>query len=393
MRYREPYCQGKVTVSCIFIMTILIAIPKEEETGEARVAATPDTVKKYIALGCTVAVEKDAGAAANFPDDLYKTAGATIVKTKAELFKSANIILTVGIPSNDDVTNFKKDAILVGQLAPLSKDIQIRTKMYEKQKVTAFSLEKLPRISRAQSMDVLSSQANLSGYRAVIEAANLYARGFPMMMTAAGTVSPAKTFVMGAGVAGLQAIATARRLGAVVSATDVRAAAKEQVESLGATFVMVDLEDSETAGGYARELTKDEQKKQAELIAETLPKQDIVITTALIPGRPAPLLVTEDMVKNMKAGSIIVDMAAAMGGNCPLTKQDQVITTKNGVHIIGYTNLTSRIANDASALYARNLFNFVSLFLKKGDKSPMIEMPEDDELIISSKITGQKEDK
>ncbi len=393
MRYRQPYCQGKVTVSCIFIMTIIIAIPKEDQNGEARVAASPDTVKKYIALGCTVTVEKEAGVKANFPDDLYKDAGATIVKSRADLFKTADIILTVGVPDNSDVANFKKGALLVGQLAPLAKDVQIRVKSYEKQKVTAFSLEKLPRISRAQSMDVLSSQANLAGYRAVIEAASIYQRGFPMMMTAAGTVTPAKTFVMGAGVAGLQAIATARRLGAVVSATDVRAAAKEQVESLGATFVMVDLDDSETAGGYARELTVEEKAKQAALIAETLPKQDVVITTALIPGRPAPVLVTEDMVSQMKAGSVIVDMAAAMGGNCPLTKQDQVITTKNGVHIVGYTNLTSRIANDASALYARNLYNFVSLFLKKGEKSPVIEMPEDDELITSSRITDQKEAK
>lgn len=362
-------------------MTILIAIPKETATGEARVAATPETVKKFVALGCEVVIEKGAGLGAQIPDALYKDAGAKIVKDAAAAFKDADVVLAVHAP--EDVSGLKKGAILAAQLAPYAANFEERSKSYKKQGITAFSLEKLPRISRAQSMDILSSQANLAGYRAVIEAAYLYGKGFPMMMTAAGTVTPAKVFVMGAGVAGLQAIATAKRLGAVVSATDVRAAAKEQVESLGAHFVMVELDkDNETSGGYARELTDEEKKKQAALIAETLPKMDIVITTALIPGRPAPVLVSEDMVKHMKAGSVIVDMAAAQGGNCPLTKADQVVETDNGVKIVGYTNLPSRIAADASALYAKNLFNFMGLMIKDGT----ITIPEDDQLIVETRI-------
>lgn len=360
-------------------MTLTIAVRKETASGENRVAATPETVKKFAAMGCSVTVETGAGLAAGITDAAYGDAGATIVKTAADATKSADILLCVNAP--DAVDDLKKNALLIGLLAPHADDAASRAAAYKKAGVTAFSLEKLPRISRAQSMDVLSSQANLAGYRAVIEAAYLYGRGFPMLMTAAGTVTPAKTFVMGAGVAGLQAIATARRLGAVVSATDVRAAAKEQVESLGASFVMVELKgDNETAGGYARELTDEEKKAQAALIAETLPKQDIVITTALIPGRPAPVLVSEEMVKTMKPGSVIVDMAVAMGGNCPLSKPDQIVETANGVKIVGYTNLPSRIAADASQLYAKNLFNFLSLMIKDGN----LVIPEDDQLITAT---------
>lgn len=354
-------------------MPLLIAIPKDTDPKESRVAATADTVKKYKALGCDVVVESGAGLKSNIADKAYTEAGAKIGD-----IKDADVLLTVSPPSDAHLSAVKKGGVVIGMLQPFTADAS----KYKSAGVSAFALEKLPRISRAQSMDVLSSQANLAGYRAVIEAGYLYASGFPMMMTAAGTVTPAKVFVMGAGVAGLQAIATARRLGAVVSATDVRAAAKEQVESLGASFVMVELEGGETAGGYARELTPEEKQKQAALIESTLPKQDIVITTALIPGRPAPVLVTEAMVKSMKPGSVIVDMAAAQGGNCPLTKADEVVTTENGVKIVGYTNLTSRIAADSSALYARNLYNFLALMIKDGT----LAIPEEDQLIIESRL-------
>lgn len=368
-------------------MTLTIAIRKETAAGENRVAATPETVRKFISLGCDVVIEKGAGVASQISDDAFKAAGATLAKDSASLYKSADIVLSVTAPDAENVAAMKKGAILMAHLAPFAADFADRQKSYTKQGVTAFSMEKMPRISRAQSMDVLSSQSNLAGYRAVIEAAYLYGKGFPMMMTAAGTVSPAKAFIMGVGVAGLQAIATARRLGAVVSATDVRAAAKEQVQSLGASFVMVDLDgNNETSGGYARELTDEEKKKQAQLIADTLPKMDIVITTALIPGRPAPVLVTKDMVASMKPGSVIVDMAAAQGGNCPLTKKDEVITTDNGVIIAGYTNLPSRIAADASALYAKNLLNFVSLMVKKGDNGAELAIPEEDQLVVDTKV-------
>lgn len=360
-------------------MTLTIAVRTETAAGESRVAVTPETVKKFIAQGCAVTVQSGAGVNAGIIDAAYKDAGATIAKTAADAVKSADILLCVQAP--DTIEGLKKNALLVGCLAPYAQDAKDRAKAYKEAGLTAFALEKLPRISRAQSMDVLSSQANLAGYRAVIEASYLYGRGFPMLMTAAGTVTPAKVFIMGAGVAGLQAIATARRLGAIVSATDVRAVAKEQVESLGATFVMVELKgDNETAGGYARELTDDEKKAQAALIAETLPKQDIVITTALIPGRPAPVLVSEEMVKTMKPGSVIVDMAVAMGGNCPLSKPDQVVETAGGVKVIGYTNLPSRIAADASQLYAKNLFNFLGLMIKDGK----LAVPEDDQLITET---------
>ncbi len=364
-------------------MTLTIAIRKETAKGENRVAATPETVRKFVALGCDVVVEKGAGIASQIPDDAFKAAGASIAKDGSSLYKGADIVLSVNAPEADNVAAMKKGALLMAHLAPFAADFEERQKAYTKQGITAFSLEKMPRISRAQSMDVLSSQTNLAGYRAVIEAAYLYGKGFPMMMTAAGTVTPAKVFIMGVGVAGLQAIATARRLGAVVSATDVRAAAKEQVESLGASFVMVDLgANNETSGGYARELTDDEKKKQAQLIADTLPKMDIVITTALIPGRPAPVLVSKEMVATMKPGAVIIDMAAAQGGNCPLTKKDEVITTDNGVQIAGYTNLPSRIAADSSALYAKNLLNFVSLMVKDG----ALNIPEEDQLIVDTKI-------
>lgn len=361
-----------------------IAIAKETLSSERRVAASPETVKKFIGLGAEVLVEKGAGVEASVPDSMFEAAGAKIVPQE-ELYGSADIVLRVRPPSVEEVGKMKKGALLLGLLAPYQEKEVL--KACAAQGVTAFSMELVPRITRAQTMDVLSSQANLAGYRAVLEAANEFGRGFPMLMTAAGTVPAAKVFIMGAGVAGLQAIATARRLGGVVSATDVRPAAKEQVQSLGATFVMVENEETkaaETSGGYAKEMSEDYKKQQAALIAETIKKQDIVITTALIPGRKAPVLVTEEMVKSMKPGSVLVDLAAEQGGNVALTKADEVVSV-NGVKIIGYSNLPSRIAVDASALYARNLFNFLSPLVDKESKALKIDW--EDEIVKSSALT------
>ncbi len=344
-------------------------ILSEQTDGEKRVAATPDTVKKYVALGAEVSVESGAGVGISVSDSEYESAGATI---SADV-SGADIILCVRPPSADVLSQLKENAVLVGMLEPYSG-----TEQYKQHKINPFSLELLPRISRAQSMDVLSSQSNLAGYRAVIDAVAAFGKAVPMMMTAAGTVAPAKVLVLGAGVAGLQAIATAKRLGAVVSAFDVRPVAKEQVESLGAKFIEVAAAESgETSGGYAKEMSDDYKRKQSELIAETIKKQDIVICTALIPGKPAPVLVTEDMVKTMRQGSVIVDLAAASGGNCPLTKLDKV-TVKHGVTIIGYSNMPSRVAVDASALYARNLYNFISTLIIENKE---INVKWDDELI------------
>ncbi len=355
-------------------MALTISVIKETVDGETRVAATPDSVKKLIALGATVLVEPGAGATASIPDDAYLAAGAKITATASY---DCDIILCVQRPSDAILNAMREGTTIIGMLGPYG----FNAGLYEKKKASAISLELVPRITRAQSMDVLSSQANLAGYRAVLEAANVYSRAFPMMMTAAGTIAPAKIFVMGAGVAGLQAIATARRLGAVVSATDVRAAAKEQVASLGASFVMVENEEtkqSETAGGYAKEMSEDYKRQQAALIAQTIQKQDIVITTALIPGRAAPVLVTEDMVKTMKPGSVIVDMATEAGGNCPLSEKGKVVE-KHGVTIIGYNNLPAHIPLDASNLYARNVLNVITLMLNK-DKTDL-SFNFDDEII------------
>ena len=361
-----------------------IAVLKETLPEEKRVAATPETVKKLIALGAEVAVEKGAGVSAAVTDEMYAAAGAKVV-SGAEAYKDADLVLRVRAPSSADVAKMKKGAVLIGLLAPYQeKDL---LKAYASQGVAAFSMELVPRITRAQTMDVLSSQANLAGYRAVLEAANEFGRGFPMMMTAAGTVPPAKVFIMGAGVAGLQAIATARRLGAQVSATDVRPAAKEQVQSLGASFVMVENEETkaaETAGGYAKEMSEDYKKQQAALIAETIKKQDIVITTALIPGRKAPVLVNEDMVKSMKPGSVIVDLAVEQGGNCALARPGEVVNV-GGVKIVGHLNLPSRIAVDSSALYARNLLNFITPLVDKETKNLKINW--EDEIVKATALT------
>lgn len=365
-----------------------IAIGKETAQAEKRVAASPDSVRKLIALGAEVFVETGAGGLSSYPDSQFEAAGAKVV-SQDEAYKDADVILRVRNPSAAEVGKMKKGALLIGMLAPYNDKEFLKT--YAAQGIAAFSMELVPRITRAQTMDVLSSQANLAGYRAVLEAANEFGRGFPMMMTAAGTVPAAKVFIMGAGVAGLQAIATARRLGAVVSATDVRAVAKEQVQSLGATFVMVENEETkaaETAGGYAKEMSDDYKKQQAALIAETIKKQDIVITTALIPGRKAPVLVTDEMVKSMRPGSVIVDLAVEQGGNVSLAKSGEVVDV-GGVKIVGHPNMPSRIAVDASALYARNLVNFLTPLVDKETKNLKINW--EDEIVKATVLTRDGE--
>ena len=347
---------------------MIIAIPKERRPGEARVAASPDTVKKFKALGFDLVVETGAGLGASMTDEAYQAAGAAIAADEAAALKDADVVLKVQRPDESEVALMKAGALLLALMAPHAERAVIEA--CARQKVIAFALEYVPRITRAQTMDVLSSQANLAGYRAVVDGAAQFTRAFPMMMTAAGTVPPAKVFVMGAGVAGLQAIATARRLGAVVSATDVRRAAGEQIQSLGAKFIMVELkEDMQTAGGYAKELSAEDQARQAELVAGHIKNQDLVITTALIPGRPAPKLVSRAMVESMKPGSVIVDLAVEAGGNCELAKKDEVVV-HNGVSIVGYSNLPSRIAVDASALYARNLLELRDAARRQGDQGP-----------------------
>lgn len=369
---------------------MIVAIPKERRPGETRVAASPDTVKKLIDLGLDVVVEKGAGQAAAMTDDAYTAAGATIAKDTRTALEKADIVLKVQRPTGsddktDEVALMKEGAVLLCILnayndRPLLDQLAAR-------KVTTFGMEFVPRITRAQSMDVLSSQSNLAGYKAVLDAASEFGRAFPMMMTAAGTIPPARVMVMGVGVAGLQAIATARRLGAIVSATDVRLATKEQVESLGATFVMVESEEAkqaETAGGYAKEMSDEYKKKQAALIAETLKKQDVAICTALIPGRKAPTLITEEMVKSMKPGSVIVDLAVEQGGNCEGAEPGKVVQ-KHGVTIVGHLNVPGRLPVDASALYAKNLLNFVTLLIDKETKALKIDL--EDEIVKGTLVT------
>jgi H+-translocating NAD(P) transhydrogenase subunit alpha len=347
-------------------VSMRIAVIKEVRDAETRVAASPETVKKMVAAGHAVTVETGAGSAAATPDSLYADAGATIAASAGDALKDAELVLKVRRPTSAEIKLIPAGAGVVAFFAPYADRPLIEEAA--RAGLIALSTEFTPRITRAQAMDALSSQANLAGYRAVIEAASLYGRGFPMMMTAAGTVAAAKCFVMGAGVAGLQAIATARRLGAVVTATDVRPAAKEQVASLGAKFIAVEDEEfkaAETAAGYAKPMSAEYQAKQAALVAEHIAKQDIVITTALIPGRPAPVLVTPEMVAAMKPGSVIVDLAVEQGGNCPLSKPDQTVTTHNGVTLAGFTNLPGRLAADSSALYAKNLLQLLPLLTGK----------------------------
>ena len=363
-----------------------IGIPAETRSGEKRVAATPETVKKLTAPGHhKVLVQSGAGIAASIPDSEFAASGASIVGSAAEVYAQSEIVLKVRGPEAPELAMMRKDGILVGLLAP-QQVFQIEA--YAKHGLTAFAMELLPRISRAQSMDVLSSQANIGGYKAVILAADTYQRFFPMLMTAAGTVKAARALVLGAGVAGLQAIATAKRLGCVIEAFDVRPAVKEQVASLGAKFVEVPLSEeekkqAETAGGYAREMSEDYKRRQAELIHERAIAADIVITTALIPGRPAPVLIKEDTVKAMKPDSVIVDMAVEAGGNCPLSELDQIVV-KHGVNIIGIANLPALVAADASALYARNLLNFLSLMLDA--KTGALNINREDEIISGSLV-------
>jgi len=365
-------------------MGLSFAIPTETLPGEARVAATPDTVKVWTTAGHTVRVQSGAGTGASIPDGAFTAAGATVVKDAKATIKDADIVLKVRGPSADEIKALKPGAVVVATLDPYREPATLAA--LAAQKATAFAMEFVPRITRAQVMDVLSSQANLAGYRAVIEAAHAYGRAFPMMMTAAGTVAPAKVFIMGVGVAGLQAIATARRLGAVVSATDVRPATKEQVESLGAKFLAVEDEEfknAQTAGGYAKEMSAEYRTKQAALTASHIAKQDIVITTALIPGRQAPILVTKEMVASMKPGSVLIDLAAPQGGNVEGCKADEIADV-NGVRIIGFSNIVASIAADASALYAKNLKAFVELLIgKDGQLAPDME----DEILKAALVT------
>ncbi len=364
-----------------------IAIPKERRPQEARVAASPETVKKLIGLGCEVTVEKGAGVGAAVTDEAYKQAGAAIAKDAKTALDKAAVVLKVQRPQEAELALLGGDTVLVSILDPFRAGDELVA--LAETGVTAFAMDLMPRITRAQTMDVLSSQSNLAGYKAVIDAAAEFGQVFPMMMTAAGTVPPARVLVMGAGVAGLQAIATARRLGAIVSATDVRPAAKEQVESLGGSFVAVEDEEfkqAETKGGYAKEMSAEYQKKQAALIAETIRKQDIVITTALIPGRQAPKLVSGDMVKSMKPGSVIVDLAVETGGNCALSEPGKVVA-KHGVKILGHLNVPGRLAVDASQLYARNLFNFLQLIIDQESHELAIDW--EDEIIKGTCVTRE----
>ncbi|MBV8509020.1 MAG: Re/Si-specific NAD(P)(+) transhydrogenase subunit alpha [Xanthobacteraceae bacterium] len=358
-----------------------IAVAREIDP-EPRVAATPDTVKKLAALGAEVVVEQGAGLKSGVLDTDYSAAGATVSQNAVG---DADVVLKVRRPANGEVAAYKSGALVIAIMDPYGNEAALAE--LANAGVTAFAMELMPRITRAQSMDVLSSQANLAGYRAVIDGAADYGRALPMMMTAAGTVPATKVFVMGAGVAGLQAIATARRLGAIVTATDVRPAAKEQVESLGAKFIAVEDEEfkqAETAAGYAKEMSKEYQAKQAALVAEHIKKQDIVITTALIPGRPAPRLISAAMVQSMRPGSVIVDLAVERGGNVEGVQPDAV-TDVNGVKIVSYRNVPGRLAASASSLYARNLLNFVELLIDKKTKTLAVNW--DDEIVKATALT------
>ncbi|MFZ1963141.1 MAG: Re/Si-specific NAD(P)(+) transhydrogenase subunit alpha [Roseiarcus sp.] len=362
---------------------MLIGVVAETEPHETRVAASAETVKKFLALGAEAAVERGAGVNAGILDADYAAAGARLVSTAEAL--GADIVLKVRRPSGAELGQMKRGALVVASMDPYGHQDAVAA--MAEAGVAAFAMELLPRITRAQTMDVLSSQANLAGYRAVIDAAAEYGRALPMMMTAAGAIPAAKAFVMGVGVAGLQAIATARRLGAIVTATDVRPATKEQVESLGAKFVAVEDEEfkqAETAGGYAKEMSDAYKAKQAALVAAHIAKQDIVIATALIPGRPAPRLVSADMVKSMRAGSVIVDLAVERGGNCELARAGEVVVTDNGVRVVGNSSVT-RLAATASALYARNLYAFVETLIDKSAKTIAVNW--DDELVKATCLT------
>jgi NAD(P) transhydrogenase subunit alpha len=362
-----------------------IAVLAETDKAEPRVAATPETVKKFKSLGAEVAIQSGAGEASGFLDEDYANAGALIGAKAANVLAGADVVLRVRRPTPNEIAGANPGVAVISILDPFGNERALAE--LAKAGATAFAMEFMPRITRAQTMDVLSSQANIAGYRAVIDAAAEYCRAIPMMMTAAGTVPAAKIFIMGVGVAGLQAIATARRLGAIVSATDVRPATKEQVESLGAKFIAVENEEfkqAETAGGYAKEMSPEYQAAQAELVATHISKQDIVITTALIPGRPAPKLISAQMARSMRAGSVIIDLAAERGGNCELTKPGETVVV-NGVKIVGALNLAGRLPSTASSLYAKNLFAFVETLISKDTKSLAINW--DDELVKATCLT------
>jgi NAD(P) transhydrogenase subunit alpha len=363
---------------------MLIGVVAETDPLETRVAASAETVKRFIGLGAEFVVQHGAGLSAGVTDADYESAGARMAAA-SEVLSGADVLLKVRRPSGIELTQIKRGALVVAIMDPYGHIPAIEA--MAKAGVDAFAMELMPRITRAQVMDVLSSQANLAGYRAVIDAASEYGRALPMMMTPAGTVPAAKFFIMGVGVAGLQAIATARRLGAVVTATDVRPATKEQVESLGAKFIAVEddeFKQAETAGGYAKEMSEGYKAKQAALVASHIAKQDVVVTTALIPGRPAPRLITAEMVQSMRPGSVIVDLAVERGGNCELAKAGELVTTSGGVKIVGYSNVT-RLAATASSLYARNLYAFVETLIDKATKSLKVNW--DDELVKATCLT------
>jgi NAD(P) transhydrogenase subunit alpha len=360
-----------------------IAVLKESDAAENRVAATPETVKKFKALGVDMVIETGAGAGANIADSAFEAEGATIAPSRAAAVKDAEIIFKVQPPTAEELADYPKGASLIASLNALTDKDGMEA--LAKAGINGFAMELMPRITRAQSMDILSSQSNLAGYKSVLDACAEFGRALPMMMTAAGTIPAARVFVMGAGVAGLQAVATAKRLGAIVTATDVRAAAKEQVESLGGKFIFLEeLAQDDSAGGYARELTDEQKQAQAELIASHVPKQDIVITTALIPGRQAPILMSEEMVASMKPGSVIVDLAVEMGGNVVGSKPGEVVDV-NGVKIVGHKNVASRLAADASSLFAKNLLNFLSPFVDK--ESGALNFNWEDEVVTGTLVT------
>jgi H+-translocating NAD(P) transhydrogenase subunit alpha len=360
---------------------MIVAVPREAASNERRVALVPETVTKLIQAGASVRVHHDAGTAAAFPDAFYTQSGASIVDDPAALVSDADLVVTVGKPAPNILTVMRKNATLVGFLNPLGDPAYVE--QLKQDDITALAMEMIPRITRAQSMDALSSQSNIAGYKAVLLAAEALPKFFPMLTTAAGTIPPAKALILGAGVAGLQAIATARRLGAVVSAYDVRAVVKEQIQSLGATFLEFDLgESAEGTGGYAKELTPEQQQRQQAWMVEQIGKNDVVITTALVPGRKAPTLVSEEAVAAMKPGSVIVDIAAEAGGNVALTKAGETVVSSNGVSIIGAVNLPSTMPYNASQLYSRNVYALLSPFIKDGK----LDLDFEDEVIKGARV-------
>jgi|TARA_B100001971_G_C18219668_1_gene556248 NAD(P) transhydrogenase subunit alpha len=366
-------------------MSITLGIPSEAFAGEARVAATPDTAKKAIALGLEVLVEAGAGSGAGYPDEKYSEVGARIVDGSEAFF--ADIVFKVQSPSEEEISRLKQGAVYIGFI-DISSD-RPTLESLTNANISAIALERIPRISRAQSMDALSSQAGITGYRSVIEAAYYYGRFFPLMMTSAGSAKPAKVTILGAGVAGLQAIATAKRLGAQVFAYDVRPQVKEEIHSLGAKFIELDLgESGEGEGGYAKELSEEAKKKQEHLLTEELKTADIIISTAQIPGRKAPILITEEAVRGMREGSVIIDLAAASGGNCPLTKEDEIIKAY-GVTLCGLTNLPALMPGDASAFYSRNLYNLLELIVTQNDQGSAALDVLQDEITADALVTHE----